>query len=182
MCLMVICISSLEKRLLRSFTQFKIRLSFDDCVYIRDCCCCSSSNHVRLFMTPWTAAHQTSLSFTISWSLLKFMSIESVMLSNYRILCHPLLLLSLQSFPASGSFPMSWVFTSDGQSIGASASVLPKNIQCWFPLGLTGLISLLSKGLSRVFSNTTVRKHQFFSAQPSLWSNPHTHTWLLEKP
>ena len=93
MCLMVICISSLEKRLLRSFTQFKIRLSFDDCVYIRDCCCCSSSNHVRLFMTPWTAAHQTSLSFTISWSLPKFMPIESVMPSNHLILCRALLLL-----------------------------------------------------------------------------------------
>ena len=74
------------------------------------------------------------------------------------------------------------LFTSSGQSIGASASVLSMNIQGWFPLGLTGLISLLSKGLSRVFSNTTVQKHQFFSTQPSLWSNFHIHTWLLEKP
>jgi len=84
----------------------------------------------------------------------------------------------LQSFPASGSFPMSQFFTSGGQSIGvsASASVLPMNIQDWFPLGLTGLISLQSKGLSRVFSNTTVQKHQFFSAQLSLWSNSHIHT------
>ena len=90
----------------------------------------------------------------------------------------------LQSFPASGSFPMSRLFTSGGQSIGfsASASVLPMNIQDCFPLGLTGLIFLLSKGLSRVFSNTTVQKHQFLSAQPSLWSNSHIHTWLLEKP
>ena len=87
-----------------------------------------------------------------------------------------------QPFPASGFFPMSRLFTSGGQSIGASASVLPVNIQDWFPLGWTGLISLLSKGLSRVFSNTTVQKHQFFGAQPSLWSYPHTHTWLLEKP
>ena len=93
MCLMVICISSLEKRLLRSFTQFKIRLSFDDCVYIRDCCCCSSSNHVQLFMTPWTAAHQTSLSFTISWSLPKFMPIESAMPPYHPVLCCPLLIL-----------------------------------------------------------------------------------------
>ena len=87
------------------------------------------------------------------------------------------------SFLASGSFPMSRLFTSGGQSIGASASasVLPMNTQGWFPFGLTGLISLLSKGLSRIFSSTTVWKHQFFSAQPSLWSNSHIHTWLLEK-
>ena len=86
----------------------------------------------------------------------------------------------LQSFP--GSFPMSRLFTSGGQSIGASASVLPMNIQGWFPLGLTGLISLQSEGLSRVFSNITAQKHQFFSIQPSLWSNSHIHTWPLEKP
>ena len=85
----------------------------------------------------------------------------------------------LQSFPASGSFPVSQFFTSGGQSIGASASasVLPMNIQDWFPFGLTGLISLESKGLLRVFSNTTVQKHQFFSAELSLWSNSHIHTW-----
>ena len=90
---------------------------------------------------------------------------------------------SLQPFPGSGSFPVSQFFTSGGQSIGisASASVLPKNIQNWFPLGFTGLIFLLSKGLSRVFSNTTVQKQQFFSAQLSLYSNSHIHTWLLEK-
>ena len=89
----------------------------------------------------------------------------------------------LQSFPASGSFPMSQFFASGGQSIGAlaSASVLPMNIQDWFPLGLTGWISLLSKGLSRVFSNTTIQKHQFFGTQLSLWSNSHIHTWLLGK-
>ena len=88
--------------------------------------------------------------------------------SNHLILCH-----SLQSFPASGSFQMSRLFASRGQSIGASASasVLPMNIQGWFPSGLTGLISLQSKELSRVFSSTTIGKHQFFSAQPSLWSN-----------
>ena len=90
----------------------------------------------------------------------------------------------LQSFPASGSFPMIQLFTSGGQSIGASASasVLPINIQDWFPLELTSLISLQSKGLLRVFSNTTIWKHQFFGAQPSLWSNPRFSTWLLEKP
>ena len=105
--------------------------------------------------------------------------------------CHPIISSSvvpfsscLQSFPASGSFPMSQFFTSGDQSIraSASASVLPMNIQDWFPLGLTGWISLLSKGLSRAFSNTTVQKHQFFGAQLSLWSNSHIHIWLLEKP
>ena len=86
----------------------------------------------------------------------------------------------LQFFPVSGSFPMSWLFSSSSQSIGASdsASVLPMNIQGWFPLGLTGLTSLQSKGLSRVFSSITIRKHQFFD---SLRSNSHIHTWLLEK-
>ena len=88
----------------------------------------------------------------------------------------------LQSLPASGSFPVSQIFTSGGQSTGALASVLSVNSQGWFPLGLTGWISLQSKGLSRVFSNTTVQKHQFFIAQLSLWSNSHIHTWPLEKP
>ena len=89
----------------------------------------------------------------------------------------------LWSLPASGSFPMSQLFASDGQCMGASASatVLLMDIQGWFPLGLTGLISLLSKGFSRVFSNTTIQKHQFFGTQPSLWSNSHICTWLLEK-
>ena len=137
---------------------------------------------VWLFATPWTAAHQASLSLTISWSLLKLMSIESVMASKHLILCQSLLLLS-SIFPSIGSFPMSQFFTSGSQSIGVSAStsVLPMNIQDWFPLGLTVWISLQSKGLSRVFSNTTVQKHQFFSAQLSLQSNSHIHTWLLEK-
>ena len=90
----------------------------------------------------------------------------------------------LQSFPASGSFPMSWVFAPGCESTGAStlASVLPVNIQDWFPLELTGLISLQSRGLSIVFSNTRAWEHQFFGAQPSLQSNSHIHTWLLEKP
>ena len=105
--------------------------------------------------------------------------------------CHPTISSSvvsfsshLQFFPASGSFPMSQFFTSGGQSIGVSASVsvLPMNIQDWFPLGLTGWISLQSKGLSRVFSNNIAQMHQFFSAQLSLWSNSPIHTWLLEKP
>ena len=88
----------------------------------------------------------------------------------------------LQSFPASRSFPMSQFFASGGQSIRALASDLPMNIQDWFPLGWTGWISLQSKRLSRVFSKTTVQKHQFFGAQLSLRSNSHIHTWLLEKP
>ena len=105
--------------------------------------------------------------------------------------CHPTISSSVvsffscsQSFPASESVPVSWLFTSGRQSIGAAtlASVLTMNNQGWFPLGLTGLISLQSKGLSRVFSSTTVRKHQFFGAQPSLWSNYDICAWLLEKP
>ena len=105
--------------------------------------------------------------------------------------CHPTISSSValvsfhpQSFSASGFFPMSQFFASGGQSYGASAlvSVLPMNIKGWFPLGLTGLISLFSKELSRVFSSTTVGKHQFFGAQPSLWSSSHIHTWLLERP
>ena len=131
-----------------------------------------SLSHVQLFVIPWTAAQQASLSSTISWSLLRFMFIVLVMPSNHLIFCHPLLLYP-QSFSASGSFPVSQFFVSGGQSIraSASASVLPMNIQDWFPLGLTGLIFLQSKGLSRVFSNTTVQEHQFLSTQPSLWSN-----------
>jgi len=139
-------------------------------------------SHVQLFATPWTAAHQASLSPTpeaysnsCPWSWW----------------CHPIISPSvvpfsscLQSFPASGSFLISQFFTSGGQSIGASASapVFPMNIQDWFTLGLTGLISFLSKGLSRVFSNTTVQEYQLFGAQLSLWSNSHIHTWLQEKP
>ena len=103
--------------------------------------------------------------------------------------CHPTISSSvipfpscLQSFPASRSFPMSQFFASGGQSIRALASDLPMNIQDWFPLGWTGWISLQSKRLSRVFSKTTVQKHQFFGAQLSLRSNSHIHTWLLEKP
>ena len=104
--------------------------------------------------------------------------------------CHPTISSSVipfscpQSFPASGSFPMSQLLASGGQSIGvsASASVLPMNTQDWSPLGWTGCISLQSKGLSKVFSNTTVQKHQLFSAQLSLYSNCHIHTWPLEEP
>ena len=138
---------------------------------------------VWFLVTSWTAAHQAPLSFTISR-----VCSDLCLLSWW---CYPVISSSvvpfsscLQSFPASGSFLMSPFFTSGGQSTGASAtaSVFPMNIQGWFPLESTGLISLLSKGLSRVFSSTTIQKHQFFSAQPSLWSNSHICMWLLEKP
>ena len=125
-------------------------------------------SHVRLFVTPWTAARQASLSVSNYLSLLKLKSIESVMPSNHLL---PVIPFScLQSFPASGSFLMSQFFASGGQNIGvlASASVLPMNIQDWFPLGWTGWISLQSKGLLRVLSNITVQEHQFFGAQLSL--------------
>ena len=140
-----------------------------------------SPSRVWLSVTPWTAAHQASLFFTITWSLLKLKSIESVMPSNISFSVSPFSSCP-QSFPASESFSMSQLFASGGRSIGASASVFLVNIQGWLPLGWTGLISLQSKGLSRVFSSTTVLKHQFFTVQPSLWSYSYICTWLLEKP
>ena len=120
------------------------------------------------FATLWTAAGQASLSFTISQSLLKLISIESVIPSNHLVLCRPLLLL-FSIFPSIRVFPTSQLFASGGQSIGVSVSklVFPVNIQDLFPLKLIGLISLLSKGLSSIFSNNTVQKHHFFNVQPS---------------
>ena len=132
---------------------------------------------VQLFATPWTAC-QVSLSITNFRSLLKLMSI------NNLILCRPLLLLP-SVFPSIRVFSNESVLHIRCPNIGASASasVLPMNIQYWFPLGLTGLTSLsLRDSLLRVFSNTTVQEHQFFGAQLSSWSNSHIHTWLLEKP
>ena len=116
-------------------------------------------------------------------SLLKLMSIESVMPSNHLILCRPLLLLppippSIRVFSSESTLHMRWPSTG----VSASASVLPVNTQDWSPLWWTGWISLQPKGLSRVFSNTTVQKHQFFSTQLSSQSNSHIHTWPLEKP
>ena len=150
-----------------------------------------SLSHVRLFATPWTAAHRLPCPSPIPRACS-----NSCPLSWW---CHPTISFSvipfsscLHTFPASESFPISHFFTSDGHSTGASASasVLPLNIQDWFPLGWTGWISLKSKELSRVF-NTTVQKHQFFSAQLSLsilyptiqlsLSHSHIHTWLQEK-
>ena len=138
------------------------------------CCCCSVAVHVWLFVIPWS---------TPGFPVLHHLP-ELAQTHVHRVgdAIQPSLTLSfsfssrLQSFPASGSFQMSQLFASGGQSIGASvsASVLPVNFQNLFPLRWTGLISLLSKGLSTVFSNTTVQKHQFFGTLPSLWSNSHS--------
>ena len=123
-----------------------------------------SLSRVWFFATPCPAACHAFLSIINSQSLFKLMYIESVMLFNHLSSCP-------QSFPASGYFPTNQLFASGGQNIGALASVPPMNIPGWFLLGLTGLISLQSKGLSRVFSRTVIQRHQFFSAQPSLRSN-----------
>ena len=139
-----------------------------------------SLNHVWLFATPWAAAHQGPLSFTISWSLLKLMSIELAMPSNHLILCRPLLILpsifpSIRVFSSELAFhtrwPKYWSFI---------LSISPSNEHSGFiSFGLTGLISLLPKRLSRVFSSTIVQKHQFFGTQATLWSNSHINTWLV---
>ena len=187
------------------------------CVSTISMCSVQSLSQVRFFATPWTAAHQASLSITNSPSLLKLMSIKSDMCIQFSCSvvseflwphglqharppcplptpwvypnscplswwCHPTISSPVvpfsscpQSFPASESFPISQLLASGGQSIGVSAStsVLPMNAQDWYPLGWTGWISLQSKGLSRVFSNTTVQKHQYFGAQLSLQSSSH---------
>ena len=138
---------------------------------------------VWLFVTTWIVAHQASLSITNSQSSPKPTSIESVMPSSHLILCHPLFLLPPIP-PSIRVSSMSQLFAWGGQSTGASAlaSFLPRKSQDWSPLEWTGWISLQSMGLSRVFSNTTVQKHQFFGAQLSSQSTSHIHTWLLEKP
>ena len=145
---------------------------------------------VRLFATPWTAARQASLSITNSQSPLKLMSMELVMPPSHLILCHPLLLLppippSIRVFSSESSLHMRWPkYWSFSFSISLSNEHpgLFSSVQDLSPLEWTGWISLQSKGLSRVFSNTTVPKHQFFGAQFSSQSNSHIHTWLLEKP
>ena len=136
-------------------------------------------SRVWLFATPWIAARQASLSITNFQSLLKHKFIELVMLSNHLILCHPLLLLPTIP-PSIRVFSNESTLRKGGQSIGvsASASVLPMNTEVWSPLGWTGWIPLQSKGLSRVFSNTTVQKHPFFSTQLSAQSNSHIHALL----
>ena len=142
-----------------------------------------SLSHVWLFATPWIAARQASLSITNSRSSLRLTSIESAMPSSHLILCRPLLLLppippSIRVFSNESTLHIRWPkYWSFSFSISPS-----KNTQDWSPLEWTGWISLQSKGLSRVFANTTVQKHQFFSAQPSSQSNSHIHTWPQEKP
>ena len=150
---------------------FKISVQFSSVQSLSD---------VRLFATPRIAAHQASLSNTNVWSSLKLMSIESVMPSSHLILCHTLLRLppippSIKVFSNESTLPMRW----PGIGVSALASVFPMNTQDWSPLKWTGWISLQSKGLLRVFSNTTVQKHHFFGAQLSLQSNSHIHTWPL---
>ena len=142
-----------------------------------------SLSRVRLFVTPWIAARQASLSITNSRSSLRLMSIESGMPSSHLILGRPLLLLPPIS-PRIKVFSNDQLFAWGGQSteVSALASFLPKKTQGWSPSEWTGWISLQSKGPSRVFSNTTVQKHQFFAAQLSSHSNSHIHTWPLEKP
>ena len=145
--------------------------------------CCSVTPLYLILCYPMTAAHQASLTFTNSQSLLKLLPIESVMPPKHFILCHPLLLLP-SIFPSNRVFsnesalyikwPKYWSF---------SFSISTSNEYSWLiSLGLTGFIFLKSKGLSGVFSNNIVQKHQFFNVQLSLWSNSHIHTWLLEKP
>ena len=141
-----------------------------------------SFSRVRLFVVPWTAARQASLSITNSRSPPKPMSIESVMSSNHLILCHPVLLPSI--FPSIRVFSNESALHIRWPKYWSFIFIIspPMNTQDWSPLGWTGWISLQSKGLSRVFSNTTVRRHQFFGTQLSLSSNSHIHTWLLKKP
>ena len=138
-------------------------------------------SRVWLFTTPWTVMPGSSVLHYL-WSLLKSCPLSRWCYLTISSSAAPFSFY-LQSFPASGSFPMSQFFTSSGQSIQASASAsdLPVNIQDWFSLRSTCLISLQSNGLSRVFSST-IWKHQFFGTQLSLWSNSYIHTWLLEKP
>ena len=138
----------------------------------------------KLYSTSWDPMNCSAPRFPVFHCLPEFAQTHVRWVSDAVQPSYPLLPLSpppALNLSASESFPVKWLFTSGGRSIGASAPVLLMNIEGWFPLGLTGLISLLSKGLSRVLSSTTVWNHQFFGMQPSLWSNSHNCTWLLEK-
>ena len=184
-CLFFTCVSSLMRSVLRFLAYFLIGFSYGwvfSSLYILNVVV-QLLSCFQLFVSSWTAACQASLSITSSRAC------SNSCLSNQW--CHPTISSSVapfsscpHSFTASGSSPVSQLFTSGGESNGpsASASLLPMNIHSWFPLGWNGWISLQSKRLSRVFSNITVQKHWSFSAQPSLWSNSHIRTWLLEKP
>ena len=141
-------------------------------LYVSFICCCFSVIQLCLALcNPMDCGMPGSSVLHCLPEFAQIHVLELVMLSDHLILCHPLSF-CLQSFPASGSFPVSWLFASGGQSIGASSSVLPMNIQDWYSLGLTNLTSLLSKGLSRVFSSTIVQKHQiiaYVSMYPSVY-------------
>ena len=168
-----VCSQTLRVRVLESFYVHSWLLFFY-CVQFLSC--------FWLFATPWTVAIRGLLSPTISQSLLKFRSIELVMLSNHLILCCPLILLpsvfpSIRVFSNESALQIRWP-----KYWSFSFSFCPPNECSWFPLGLTCLISLQSKGFSTVFCSTTIRKHQFFGVQPFLWSNYHICTWTLEKP
>ena len=151
------------------------------CVYIYIYYCCSVTKLCPTLCDPMVCSLP---GFPVLHYLPEFTQIHVHWVGDAicRILCHPLLFLP-SIFPCIRSFPVSQIFSSGGQSIGVSApsSVLPMNIQDWFPSVLTSLISFLSKGLLRVFTTTSVQKHQFFSAQPFSWSNSHIRTWLLQK-
>ena len=174
------------------FLQYHIFISLEDVLKVRFGSYCSSLFNFLLFSC--SVISNSLQPHGLQNTRLPCPSLTPGNCSNSCPLCqwcHPTMSFSvvplsshLTSFPVSGSFLISWLCTSGGQSIepSASASVLPMNVQDWFPLGLTGWISLKYKGLSKVFSNTTVQKHQFLSAQFSLWSNSHICTWLLEKP
>ena len=168
------CLFSTISLLLYSFTLCICSVQFSPV---------QSLSRVRLFATSWITACQASLSITISQSSFRLASIESVMPSSHLILCCPFSSCP-QSVLASESFPMSQLFAWGGQStaVSALASFLPKKSQGWSPSEWTGWISSQSKGLSRIFSNTTVQKHQFFGAQCFSQSNSYIHTWPLEKP
>ena len=178
--------AGITSKVLRQFTPLIWEMNFTSLPLTSSWTAFSSVQFSRSVVSnsasPWITARQASLSITNSWSSLKLMSIKSVMPSSHLILSHPLLLLP-PIRPSIKIFPMSQLFSWGGQSIGVSAlaSVLPKNTQDWSPSEWTGWISLQSKGLSWVFSNTTVQRHQFFGAQLSSQSNSHIHTWPLKK-
>ena len=166
---------------LRMKCQNDYNLLSNDCIYMYQLSSVQLLSHVQLFATPWITAHQASLPITNSWSSLKLMSIELVMPYSHLILCRPLFLLppippSIRVFSNESTLHMRWP-----KYWSFSFSISP-DTQDWSPLGWTDWISLQSKRLSRVFSNTTVQKHQFFGAQLSSQSNSHIYTWPQEKP
>ena len=165
--------------LLGPLLKLQLLPGWSDLMALNTSCCCSVP---QLCLTLCDLVNCSTPGLPVHHQLLEFTQTYV-----HRQWCHPTISSSVirfscpHSLPASRSFPVSRLLTSGGQSIGASASVLPMNIHSWFPLGWTGLISLLSKGHSKIFSSTRIQRHQFFGAQPSLWSNSHIHIWLLGK-